>query len=121
VQAFSLFRSNAASENGISLAALATSFVGMLTAAVIRIAVQRFFGVARARELGLWNCTLALYAVGAFLGWQAVLLVAMLAIAWAMIGQLRPLKMALVHVPPTAVAFMATLVWCLTERHLSGG
>jgi leader peptidase (prepilin peptidase) / N-methyltransferase len=121
VQAFSLFRSNSAPEDGISLAALATSFVGMLTAVVIRIAVQRFYGVARARELGLWNCTLALYAVGAFLGWQAVLLVAVLAIAWAMIGQLRPLKMSLVHVPPTAVAFMATLVWCLTERHLSGG
>ncbi len=121
VQVFSLFRSNPNGADGLSFAPLATSFVGMLTAAVIRIAVQRFFGVVRARELGLWNCTLALYAVGAFLGWQAVLLMAGLAIAWTMVGQLRPLKTALVHVPPTAVAFIATLIWCLTERHLLSG
>jgi leader peptidase (prepilin peptidase) / N-methyltransferase len=121
VQVFSLFRFNSNATDGISFVPLANSFVGMLTAVVIRIAVQRFFGVARARELGLWNCTLALYAVGAFLGWQAVLLVAVLAIVWTTVGQLRPLKTALVHVPPTAVVFFATLIWCLTERHLLSG
>ncbi|HEY2882177.1 MAG TPA: prepilin peptidase [Pirellulales bacterium] len=118
VQAFPLFRAQAAAAEGISLLALATSFVGMLTAVVLRVATQRFLGVARAQEMGLWNCTLALYAVGAFLGWQAVLIVGVFAIVWAFIVKLPALKVVSVHVRPTAVAFLATLVWSLTERNL---
>jgi prepilin signal peptidase PulO-like enzyme (type II secretory pathway) len=121
VQAFPLFRSHPTPSDSISLTPLATSFVGMLAAVVIRLATQRSLGVPRAREMGLWNCTLALYAVGAFLGWQAVLLVGVLAILWSFVRELPPWKTALFHVPPTAVAFLATLIWCLTERHLLAG
>jgi leader peptidase (prepilin peptidase) / N-methyltransferase len=121
VQVFPLFRPPPAAADSINLSPLATSFAGMLAAVVIRLAIQRFLSVTRAREMGLWNCTLALYAVGAFLGWQAVLLIAGLAIAWSFIRELPAWKTALIHIPPTAVAFMATLIWCLTERHLIAG
>jgi leader peptidase (prepilin peptidase)/N-methyltransferase len=121
VQVFPLVRVQPAVTEGFSLFPLATSFVGMLTVVVIRLATQRFVGVARARELGLWNCTLALYAVGAFLGWQAVLVVSVFAILWSLVGRLAPLQMVAMQVRPTAVVFLATLVWCLTERQLLSG
>jgi leader peptidase (prepilin peptidase) / N-methyltransferase len=121
VQVFPLFHVQPAVTDSISLIPLATSFVGMLTAVVIRLATQRFVSVARARELGLWNGTLALYGVGAFLGWQAVLVVSVFAILWSLVGRLAPVQMVAMHVRPTAVVFLATLVWCLTERQLISG
>jgi prepilin signal peptidase PulO-like enzyme (type II secretory pathway) len=121
VQVFPFFRSQGAAADWVSVSAAATSFVGMLAAAVLRLATQRFAGVARAREMGLWNCTLALYAVGAFLGWQAVLLIGLLAILWSLVRELPALKAALIQIRPTAVAFLGTFIWCLTERHLMVG
>ena len=121
VQAFALWSSHPAAPERESLSALATSFVGMLTAVVLRLAIQRFLGVIRAREMGLWNCTLALYAVGAFLGWQAVLAIGGAAMVWSFIRQAPQLKDALMHIRPTAVAFIATLGWCFAEGWLVAG
>jgi hypothetical protein len=121
VQAFPLVHSHQVVREGMSLIALLTSFVGMLSAVVLRLAIQRFLGVVRARETGLWNCTLALYAVGAFLGWQAVVAIGGAAILWSFIRAAPPLKTAMFHVRPTAVVFAAALTWCIAEGWLFAG
>jgi leader peptidase (prepilin peptidase) / N-methyltransferase len=102
------------------LIAFATSFVGMAVAVVIRLVVFRFFGLARARETGLVDASLAIYAVGAFLGWQAALAIGLIAVGWAAVSQLPRLKSRLGYVRPTIVVFAATLVWCLVEGLLAG-
>jgi leader peptidase (prepilin peptidase) / N-methyltransferase len=118
VQIFPLVRAEPGQSGWINLAALATSFIGMLAAFVLQLAVLRYRGVIRAREAGLLNCTLALTAVGAFLGWQAVLLTGGFALVWAFYRGIPQLKPALLHVRPTAVLFIGTLVWCLSEHQL---
>lgn len=121
VQVFPLLRAQRTVTEGISFYPLATSIVGLVSAALVRIGTQSVFGVTRAREMGLSNCMLALYGVGAFLGWQAVLLVSVLSIIWSLLRETPVLKGALFYTRPTAVLFLATLVWCLTERHLTTG
>jgi prepilin signal peptidase PulO-like enzyme (type II secretory pathway) len=120
VQVFPLLRAQRAAE-GFSFYPFATSFIGLMSATFVRIGTQNIFGVARAREMGLSNCMLALYGVGAFLGWQAVLLVSVLSIVWSLLRETPLLKGALFYIRPTAVLFLATLIWCLTERHLNAG
>ncbi len=72
VQDLSLdFRSHA-STGTASLWALITSLAGLILAVLIRLGTFNALGYQRPRELGLLSATLALYAVGAFLGWQAV-------------------------------------------------
>ncbi len=71
VQAVPLnFADHSASELA-SLWALANSAVGLIAAVSVRLIMLRLIGYQRPRELGLLSATLALYAVGAFLGWQA--------------------------------------------------
>lgn len=120
VQVFPLLRGQRVAE-GISFYPLTTSIIGLMSATFVRIGTQNFFGLTRAREMGLSNCMLALYGVGAFLGWQAVLLVSVLSIVWSLLRETPLLKWALFYIRPTAVLFLATLVWCLTERHLTTG
>lgn len=100
------------------LIALATSIVGMLAAVVLRLGIFRFMRAARPRELGLWNATLALYAVGAFLGFQAVIVIGGAALIWALTTQDPSRKMKLALIKPTALVFALTLAWCLLEHHL---
>jgi leader peptidase (prepilin peptidase)/N-methyltransferase len=100
------------------LIAFATSIVGMLAAVVLRLGIFRFMRAARPRELGLWNATLALYAVGAFLGFSAVIIIGGAALIWALTTQDPARKVKLALIKPTALVFVLTLAWCLVERHL---
>jgi len=100
------------------LIAFATSIVGMLAAVVLRLGIFRFMRAARPRELGLWNATLALYAVGAFLGFSAVIIIGGAALIWALTTQDPARKVKLALIKPTALVFALTLAWCLVERHL---
>jgi leader peptidase (prepilin peptidase) / N-methyltransferase len=118
VQAFPLIRAEPAQTGWMNLAALATSFVGMLAAFILQMMVLRFRGAIRARDAGLLSCTLALTAVGAFLGWQAVLLTGGFALVWAFLREVPALKAALANVRPLAVVFLGVLIWCLSEQHL---
>ena len=120
VQALPLVGSADSTTIAARLLALATSFVGMLAAMAIRLAVVRFFGLNRMRENGLWNATLAIYAAGAFLGWQATLVIGFCAVGWALIRQLPRLKNGLDRVGPTMIVFLATLAWCLAEGLILG-
>jgi leader peptidase (prepilin peptidase)/N-methyltransferase len=103
------------------LIALATSIVGMLAAVVLRLGIFRFMRAARPRELGLWNATLALYAVGAFLGFPAVIVIGGAALIWALMTQDPSRKTKLALIKPTALVFALALAWCLAERHLQIG
>lgn len=118
VQAFPLWHASA-SEEWISIRALATAFVGMLTAVVMRLAILNQMGLQRPRELGLWNSTLALYAVGAFLGWQAVLVIGGAANIWSLIKPAAPAKRVMARIQPTAIVFFGSLLWCLVEQPLA--
>jgi prepilin signal peptidase PulO-like enzyme (type II secretory pathway) len=100
------------------LIAFATCVVGMLAAVVLRLGIFRFMRAARPRELGLWNATLALYAVGAFLGFPAVIVIGGAALIWALTTQDPSRKMKLALIKPTALVFALTLAWCLLEHHL---
>lgn len=100
------------------LIAFAMSIVGMLAAVALRLGIFRFMRAARPRELGLWNATLALYAVGAFLGFPAVIVIGGATLAWAFTTQDPSRKMKLGLIKPTALVFALTLAWCLAERHL---
>jgi leader peptidase (prepilin peptidase) / N-methyltransferase len=119
VQAFPLWNSQPAAVEWISFRPLATSFVGMLMAVVMRLAVQNQMGLQRPREMGLWNSTLALYAVGAFLGWQAVLVVGSVANIWSLTRWSTPPKGSLTKLRPTGVVFLGSLLWCLAEQPLA--
>jgi leader peptidase (prepilin peptidase)/N-methyltransferase len=98
--------------------AFATSIVGMLAAVVLRLGIFRFMRAARPRELGLWNATLALYAVGAFLGFPAVIIIGGATLIWALMTQDPSRKARLALIKPTALVFALALAWCLAERHL---
>jgi leader peptidase (prepilin peptidase)/N-methyltransferase len=100
------------------LIALATSIVGMLAAVVLRLGIFRFMRAARPRELGLWNATLALYAVGAFLGFPAVIIIGGATLTWALMTQGPSRKTKLALLKPTALVFVLALAWCLAEHHL---
>ncbi|HTQ37833.1 MAG TPA: prepilin peptidase [Pirellulales bacterium] len=119
VQAFPLWHSLPAAPEWISFRALATSFVGMLMAVIMRLAVLDHMGLKRPREMGLLNSTLALYAVGAFLGWQAVLVIGGLANTWSLAKPSAPTKNVLARIQPTAVVYFGALVWCLVEGPLA--
>jgi leader peptidase (prepilin peptidase) / N-methyltransferase len=115
VQALPLVRTADPSALGARFLAFGTSFVGLLTAMGIRLVVFRYLGLNRARETGLWNATLAIYAVGAFLGWQATLLIGLSAVAWPFVSRLPRLKGSLGRISATLIVFLATLAWCLAE------
>jgi prepilin signal peptidase PulO-like enzyme (type II secretory pathway) len=120
VQKFPLFRpQHIAPADTINWYPLATSLAGMLTAVVMRLTIQRFLGMNRPRQMGLWNASLALYAVGAFLGWQAVLVIGGVTIVWSFIREASAARAAFGQFPPTALVFLATLSWCLTENSLT--
>jgi leader peptidase (prepilin peptidase) / N-methyltransferase len=120
VQALPMVRSADPTEMGARFVALATSFVGMLAALGVRLLVLRFFGLSRIRENGLWNATQALYAVGAFLGWQAALAIGLIAVAWTLIREVSHFKRHFGRVGPTMMVFVAALVWCLAEGLILG-
>jgi prepilin signal peptidase PulO-like enzyme (type II secretory pathway) len=119
VQAFPLWHFQPAAPEWVSFRALATSFVGMLMAVVMRLAILDHMGLQRPREMGLWNSTLALYAVGAFLGWQAVLVIGGVANVWSLAKPSATTKGMLARIQPTAIVFSVTLGWCLVEKLLA--
>jgi prepilin signal peptidase PulO-like enzyme (type II secretory pathway) len=106
------------------LIVLATSMVGMIAAVMLRIGIFRSLGAARPREMGLWNSSLALYAVGAFLGWLAAIVIGSAAIVWAVVTQppqpSAPIwQRGLARFKPMVVVFEWTFFWCLVERPLA--
>ncbi|HEY2882517.1 MAG TPA: prepilin peptidase [Pirellulales bacterium] len=102
-----------------SAAAVGMGIVGLGMAGVLRIGTQRMWGPLSPRELGLRNATLAMYAVGAFLGWIAVIVIGNLTMLWALAGQNPAVQKTIGRVKPTAVVFVSALVWCALEGTLS--
>jgi leader peptidase (prepilin peptidase)/N-methyltransferase len=119
VQALPIAHSSDSESFQARLIAFATSFVGMVAAVVIRFAVFRFFGLARARETGLVDASLAIYAIGAFLGWQATLAVGILTIGWGLVSRAASGNHRFGHFGPTMLVFLAALVWCLAESFIA--
>lgn len=116
VQAVSLNFSNHSNSDLASLWALATSILGLIAAVTIRLGMFRLIGYQRPREIGLMSATLALYAVGAFLGWQAAVAIGLAAIVWTLISHPPALQNSLGRLRPASIVFIATLVWCCCER-----
>ena len=100
--------------------AFATSFLGMLAAVILRLGIFRAMRAVRPREIGLWNASLALYAVGAFLGIPAVVILGGATVTWAVTTQDPARKIKLSALKPTALVFVLALTWCLFERALAG-
>ena len=76
-------------------------------------------GYQRPRDIGLLSATLALYAVGAFLGWQAVVVIALAAIAWTLLSHPSTLRKSVGRLRPTAIVFFGAMLWSACERPIS--
>src|SRR5262249_20037144 len=118
VQTLPLVRGQGLATWQASVIALATAFVGMLAAVILRLGIFRFMRAVRPREIGLWNASLALYAVGAFLGYPAVVIIGAATVTWAVTTQDPSRNTKLTIVKPTTLVFLLALAWCLFERTL---
>ncbi len=117
-QALSINFADHTSSDLASLWALVNSLIGLVAAVFIRLIMFHFIGYQRPREIGLLGATLALYAVGAFLGWQAAVAIGLIAVLWSL-TQSGALQKSLGRLHPTAVVFIAALVWCVFERSIA--
>jgi prepilin signal peptidase PulO-like enzyme (type II secretory pathway) len=99
--------------------AFGTSFLGMVAAVILRLGIFRAMRAVRPREIGLWNASLALYAVGAFLGIPAVVILGGATVTWAVTTQDPARKIKLAALKPTTLVFVLALAWCLFERALA--
>jgi hypothetical protein len=102
-----------------SFGSLSLAILGLMAAAALRIGTQRCLGPFRPRELGLWNATLAVYAVGAFLGWIAVLVIGNLVMLWSFVSEGTSAAGSLRKIRATMIVLVAALIWCLLERPLA--
>jgi leader peptidase (prepilin peptidase)/N-methyltransferase len=119
VQAVSVNFANHSASDLASLWALAASLVGLIAAVGMRLGIISLLGPPRLNETGLANATLALYAIGAFLGWQAVWAVGLAAGAWALAAQSPALKQVFQRLQPMAIVLAVTLFWCALEHSLA--
>jgi hypothetical protein len=99
--------------------AFATSFLGMLAAVILRLGIFRAMRAVRPREIGLWNASLALYAVGAFLGITAVVILGGASVTWAITTQDPARRTKVGVLKPTSLVFLLALAWCLFDRPLA--
>ncbi|HEY2760581.1 MAG TPA: prepilin peptidase [Pirellulales bacterium] len=102
--------------------AFATGLAGMIAAVILRIGLVQFLGAARVRDLNLLNASLAIYLVGAFLGWLPVAVIGIATFGWQLIIE-SPARDEIhrrePRIHPTSLVLALTLIWCVIERPLA--